>query len=146
MNALRKVFLATVFIMLSLLADAQSTISARLVNLRSDKGLCRICIFDKPQAFRIKAGQPLQCIAVPVRNGVAEASFSNLAPGTYALFVFHDANGNGKFDTNFLGIPKEGYGASRNSLPFAAAPSFENNKLQIASNTITSITIRIRNL
>ena len=33
-------------------------------------------------------------------------------PGTYAVAVHHDANANGAMDSNFLGMPKEGYGVS----------------------------------
>lgn len=49
-------------------------------------------------------------------------------------------------DKNFLGIPKEGYGASKNKLPFASAPDFDDNKFQVLQNTITNLTIRLRNL
>lgn len=34
--------------------------------------------------------------------------------GRYAIFVVHDKNANGKMDKNFLGIPKEPVGMSRN--------------------------------
>lgn len=35
-------------------------------------------------------------------------------PGQYAVFVVYDKNANGKMDKNFLGIPKEPVGMSRN--------------------------------
>jgi uncharacterized protein (DUF2141 family) len=129
-----------------LIGHSQSTIVARMVNLRNDKGVCRVCLFDRPEAFNGKGGTPVQCLQVPVKDRIAEATFSNLPAGTYSVFVFHDANNNSKFDTNFLGIPKEGYGASRNNLPFAAAPSFNSNKITIAPNTVTTLSIRLRNL
>jgi uncharacterized protein (DUF2141 family) len=37
-----------------------------------------------------------------------------LPPGQYAVQVMHDENDNGKFDTNFVGLPIEGYGFSNN--------------------------------
>jgi len=37
---------------------------------------------------------------------------AGIPPGTYAIACYHDENDNGKLDTNFLGIPKEGTGAS----------------------------------
>jgi uncharacterized protein (DUF2141 family) len=39
--------------------------------------------------------------------------FDGLPPGGYALAVIHDENGNKKLDT-FAGIPREGFGFSRN--------------------------------
>ncbi|TCJ14113.1 DUF2141 domain-containing protein [Flaviaesturariibacter flavus] len=126
--------------------QAQCSIVAKMTNLRNDKGVCRVCLFDRPEAFNEKGGSPLRCVVAPVRDRTAEATFANLAPGTYAVFVFHDANNNERFDTNFLGIPKEGYGASRNNLPFAAAPAYNSNKITIADRTITTLHIRLRNL
>lgn len=128
------------------MARAQSSIVAHMVNLRSDKGVCRVCLYDRADAFKGTAGAPLQCREVAVVGGKAEAVFTNLPAGSYALFAFHDANNNRKFDTNFLGIPREGYGASRNNLPFAAAPGFESNKVQLPVNSVLQLTIRFRNL
>jgi uncharacterized protein (DUF2141 family) len=51
--------------------------------------------------------------------------FSNLEPGRYAAVVFHDKNGNGKLDKNFLGVPVEPYGFSNDAEGFLSAPSFE---------------------
>jgi uncharacterized protein (DUF2141 family) len=49
-------------------------------------------------------------------------------------------------DKNFLGIPKEGYGASKNKLPFAAAPSFNENRFAVEHNTTVRLTVKLRYL
>ncbi|RYY41146.1 MAG: DUF2141 domain-containing protein [Chitinophagaceae bacterium] len=127
-------------------ARAQGRIVAQITNIRNDKGVCRVCLFDKADAFKGKEGTPLQCREVGIRNGRAEAVFTDLPQGNYAVFAFHDANNNNKFDTNFLGIPKEGYGASRNHLPFAAAPGFEDNKVFLPAGHEVRLAMRFRNL
>lgn len=124
---------------------AQSGIVANITKFSNNKGVCRACLFDKAEAFAGK-GAPVKCVQVSIINVKAQAVFMDIAPGTYAVSVFHDANNNNEFDTNFLGIPKEGYGASRNNLPFAAAPGFKENSLEIKNNTITTITIKLRYL
>ena len=91
-------------------------------------------------------GKPFVCVQSSVANKKAQLVFENLPAGTYAISVFHDENNNQKMDKNFLGIPKEGYGASKNKLPFASAPDFDDNKFQVLQNTITNLTIRLRNL
>ena len=35
------------------------------------------------------------------------ATIKHVKPGTYAIAVIQDLNGNGKLDRNFLGMPKE---------------------------------------
>lgn len=43
--------------------------------------------------------------SAPADPGGAACRFADVAAGTYAIAVFHDANGNQELDTNFLGIP-----------------------------------------
>ena len=38
--------------------------------------------------------------------------FDNLPPGTYAVGAYHDENNNDHMDTDFLGLPSEGYALS----------------------------------
>ncbi|TLU84766.1 MAG: DUF2141 domain-containing protein [Chlorobium sp.] len=51
--------------------------------------------------------------------------FENVPYGTYAISVAHDENGNGKLDTNFIGIPKEGVGVSNNPKIGIGGPKFD---------------------
>lgn len=138
-----------VITMLFLFVDtgfSQSTIVANITGLKSDKGVCRACLFTNEESFKGGAEQPYQCGIVTIKNNTAQATFNNIAAGSYALFVFHDVNNNNKMDKNFFGIPKEGYGASRNKLPFAAAPNFNDNKFSVENKTIVRLQVKIRNL
>jgi uncharacterized protein (DUF2141 family) len=81
-----------------------------------------------------------------IKNKTSVASFDNVKEGTYALFIFHDANNNNKIDKNFLGMPKEGYGASKNKLPFAAAPKYDENKFDVQEHKTVNLEIQVRNL
>ncbi len=48
----------------------------------------------------------------------------DLIEGVYAVAIFHDENLNSNLDTNFFGIPTEGYGFSNNGL----FPIYNNSK------------------
>ena len=52
-------------------------------------------------------------------------NFSGVTPGRYAVSVFHDENNNGKLATNFVGMPKEGVGASTNAKGHFGPPKFD---------------------
>jgi uncharacterized protein (DUF2141 family) len=129
----------------SLGASAQGRITAEITNFDNNKGVLRACLFDNAAAFGGK-GSPVQCVEVTITNKTARIVFDRVPAGTYAVSVFHDANNNKEFDTNFLGIPSEGYGASRNSLPFAAAPKFNDNKFTVSNGMVTELKIKLRNL
>ena len=54
-------------------------------------------------------------IAERVGRGTYQRSFE-IPPGIYAIKLHIDENENGRLDTNFIGIPKEQYGISNNTL------------------------------
>ena len=122
---------------------AQNRVNVHITNFENNKGSCIVCLYDKASEFNDK-GKPVQCTTVNISNKLTKAAFDNVAPGMYAVMVIHDANNNRKFDTNFLGIPKEGYGASKNKLPFAAAPKFDDNKFAVTDGSQTECVIRLR--
>ena len=68
--------------------------------------------------------------------------FSNLPPGTYAAKVMHDENDNGKLDTNFMGMPIEGYGFSNNP-QLLRKPTFDEAKFDLGAGG-GAITIHLR--
>ena len=125
--------------------SAQGTITVNVSNLKSNNGVTRVCLFDNAAAFNGE-GKPVQCVAVAIINKNATAVFQNIPAGTYAVSVFHDVNNNNKLDVNFLGIPKEGYGASKNKLPFASAPVFAENQFSLSSGGHVQLPIKLRHL
>jgi uncharacterized protein (DUF2141 family) len=125
---------------------SQTNVTADISNIRNDKGVCRACLFNSPSSFKGETGKPFLCVAVPVKNKTTKAVFNNVPVGTYAMFVFHDENSNNKMDKNFMGIPKEGYGASKNKLPFAGAPTFNENKFTVDGKSAIVLQVKMRNL
>jgi uncharacterized protein (DUF2141 family) len=70
--------------------------------------------------------------------------FETLPPGTYAVAVSHDLNGNKIVDTNFVGMPKEAWGVSRNARPTLRAPKFAEASFKIDAGGITRIEIELK--
>ena len=113
---------------LTTLAFAQSSfpgIHVQVLNIRNSTGTVDCALFDSPAGFPIEALlSATNVVVIKVRKTQARCDFDDLPPGTYALAVIHDENMNGKLDTNFLGIPKEGYGFSNGAKSLLGAPSF----------------------
>lgn len=70
--------------------------------------------------------------AAPIREGRAEFRFPDLAPGAYALVLFHDENDNGEIDHNSLGLPTEPLGFSNGLRPglLTGLPSFDKLRFE----------------
>jgi len=80
---------------------------------------------------------------VPISGGNAVTTFENVPAGPFAVSVYHDENGDGKLDTNLVGIPSEAYGFSADASGVFGAPSFEEASLELAAGGSMKITIRV---
>ena len=61
-------------------------------------------------------------------------SLGPVAPGRYSVAVFLDVDGDGEFDQNFFGIPKEPFGFSNDVLGAMGKPSFEIASFEVGAN------------
>lgn len=126
-------------------SDAQGKIVVSITNLVNSKGVCKTCLYDNASSFA-GSGPAIKCVDVPIKKKTATIAFESVPEGNYAIAIFHDENRNNKMDKNFLGVPKEGYGASKNKLPFASAPAFKDNQFELKEKETVHLEIRLRNL
>ena len=73
----------------------------------------------------------------------ATVSFPGLAPGSYAVSVIHDANGNGDIDLNAFGIPTEGWGFSNDARATFGPPSFDAAAVHVGADAPARIEITL---
>ncbi len=119
---------------------AATELTVSVNGLRSADGVVRLALYDRPELFPEK-GKGLK-VVVPARQGEVEAVFDGLKPGRYALALYHDEDGDDKFDRGFLGIPLEGYGFSNDARPFFSPPPFDKAAIEIGENGAT-ISVRM---
>jgi uncharacterized protein (DUF2141 family) len=86
-------------------------------------------------------GNPVKVASIPALSEKVSYTFDNLDSGTYAIKLYHDANNNGKMDTNMFGIPKEGYGFSNNVGKFGE-PDFADAAFELATESNIEIIVR----
>jgi uncharacterized protein (DUF2141 family) len=113
---------------LTVAAEAQdaNTISVPINGLRNSKGAVRCGLFNSANGFP-KPGQQVLAATTPIANQKATCVFTTIPPGTYAVVVFHAENNETGITTNMLGIPKQGYGFSRNPSTLTGAPAFADS-------------------
>ncbi|MCW8164334.1 DUF2141 domain-containing protein [Verminephrobacter aporrectodeae subsp. tuberculatae] len=84
-------------------------------------------------------GKPMAAQTAPMRDGKARLVFPGLAPGHYALRVFADENGNGKLDTNLIGLPTERYGFSNDAKGKFGAPDFDAAAIRVDAADLQAV-------
>jgi uncharacterized protein (DUF2141 family) len=102
-------------------ASSGAPMEIAVSDIRSDKGFVRVSVCPKPNFLK---DCPWSGTA-PAKAGATSVIVRGVPAGRYAVQAFHDEDGNGKLGTNFIGIPREGIGFSRDAMPRLMKPRFD---------------------
>ncbi len=119
-------------------ASGSVTITATVPNVSGTDGDVIFALYDSSEAFASRA--PIATSKSSIANGSSQAIFKDVKPGTYAIVVLHDKNGNERMDFEPSGMPKEDYGASNNKMKMGP-PSFADAKFTVENKSL-DLTIR----
>jgi uncharacterized protein (DUF2141 family) len=126
-------------ISLSLPLRAQHSLSVKVANIEEIKHAIEVCLYSTAEKYMSDA---VSCEFLPVKSKNLSYTFDNLSNGTYAIVIFHDLNGNGDLDTNWMKIPKEPYGFSNNPSTTFGPPSFEETSFIVKGNTSVEVKLK----
>ncbi len=111
-------------------AAEPGTLDLELTGLRSQKGVVQVCLTRDAARFP-------ECDKLALRTMAAAQPLlriEGLAAGSYAVSLFHDENRNGRLDTT-MGIPREGFGFSRNPPIRFGPPKFDAARFTVGAGT-----------
>src|SRR5262245_1062657 len=111
-------------------APQGSVIHVDVVGLRNNNGRVFCALYASAEGFPKDNQKAIRRDNSSISEKKAVCEFSGIEHGTYAVSVFHDENSNGKLDTNFLGIPREGVGASNDARGRMGPPKFDGAQFQ----------------
>lgn len=111
---------------------AAGILTVRVSELRSNDGQVGCALYRSAEGFPTDPSKAAQMRWCPIKERTSTCSFDPIPAGTYAVACFHDENGNGKLDRNFLGIPKEGTVASNHAKGSMGPPSFDKAKFSFS--------------
>lgn len=112
----------------------------RMEDVKKANGDILIAIFPSEKGFPFERHQAIALLRASSDKGNTEV-ITSLPLGRYAVALFQDANRDGKLNTNFLGMPKEGYGVSNNAINVFSAPRYEEAAFVHNGKTVLSITM-----
>jgi uncharacterized protein (DUF2141 family) len=111
---------------------------------RVTTGKLYVSIYKNQDSF-LKIGKETATNVVRVnKNDTAIATcFSGLAPGWYAVALYHDEDDNGKMNSGIFGIPLEPYGLSNNFRPRMSYPRFDQCSFYVPDTSEKDIAIAL---
>jgi uncharacterized protein (DUF2141 family) len=130
-----------VIALLTALTSKATDLTVTCEKIRGTAGTIRIEL-DSTAASWDNKSPPAYTADVKAATPSVTYTFRNIPPGIYAIGIFHDENDNGKLDTNFLGVPREGFGFSNNPT-FLRKPTFKESSFEI-TEPAAQVTVRLR--
>jgi uncharacterized protein (DUF2141 family) len=107
-------------------ATGSASVNVALGGVAGQKGVLMGAICN--QASFLK---DCQYFAVQPALAGGVLKFPGVAPGSYAVMVYHDENLNGKLDKAANGMPLEGWGFSRNARGRYGPPAFDDARIEV---------------
>ena len=123
-------------------STSEATLKIKFTGIRNSKGLIAIGINSSPEGWPRKPHMDPNWKKINIVDGVFIATVENLPYGTYAISVLDDENSNLEMEM-FMGIPKEGWGFSKNPPFKLSAPKFDECSFRL-DQPLKQITIDLR--
>lgn len=118
-------------------------LAVEISGLNKSQGQVCLNLFNSSDGFPSDRDEAVQTICIDTaEDAPLVATFEDLNPGSYAVSVFHDANSDNEFNRNFVGMPSEGFGFSRNPAALTGPPEF-GEAVFLVAGTETRIEVEL---
>ena len=115
-------------------AQSNTKLIVKVSHINSSKGTINVAVFNSEEDFLNQAFMEQKKDAKPDK---LVFEFIGLPEGEYTVGVIHDENENGELDKNFIGIPLEPYGISKEGKSNFGPPDYEKALFTIDNSNVT---------
>lgn len=136
---IKTVSIIVLLLSFSLSLSAQHKLKIVIQDLENNTGVVHLELLDEDENH-------FKGYTEKIINNESIIIIDSLKTGKYAFRYIHDENNNKEMDTNWLGIPKEGYGFSNNASGTFGPPKFSKTLFIVKSDTTMLCTPNYINL
>ncbi|NME66365.1 DUF2141 domain-containing protein [Flammeovirga aprica] len=122
-----------------LFAQTQSKIELKVEGLRNTKGHILVQVVDKDLASIVELKQKIE-------EDIVKISIPDVKPGVYGIRICHDEDNNDEMTSNWIGIPKEGFGYSWDKKVKMKEPDFEEYAFTLEKENDALVNIKLQYL
>lgn len=120
------------------IAASATELVVRVTGVTAPTGRIGCSLFTGPAGFPMDT-TGMRVVWLPADPKGVSCRFADVPTGAYAVAIVHDTNGNGRVDTNFVGLPTEQWGVSRNVRPGLRAPRFDEASIRLAAGAEATV-------
>jgi uncharacterized protein (DUF2141 family) len=125
-------------------AEPTTKLTVVVNGIRHQKGEICLRVYASEKGFPMSDTSEVQSGCTKITGKSVTKHFYGLKPGKYAVAIVDDQNGNRKLDTDFFGIPKEGFGISNNPTVSIQTgnPKFNKSSFTVTKDTTINISVK----
>lgn len=125
-------------------AESTSELTVIVNGIRHQSGEICMRIYASEKGFPLSNSSEIQSGCTQINGNTAKKVFTGLKPGTYAVAVIDDQNGDQKLNRDFFGIPQEGFGISNNPTVSiqTGMPKFRHSSFVVNKDTTININLK----
>ena len=132
-----RITFATGLLLIQPLALADTDVTVEIHGIDKHEGSIVVRLYDSKKSWLKDAAHETSMeLDAAAAGDVVEIPMS-VPAGEYAVHVYHDLDANGKMKTNFIGIPKEPTGVSRDAKGKMGPPKFKDAVLTVGTDAMT---------
>lgn len=124
--------------------QATGQVIVEIVGLHSDKGRVLVALYCGEAGFPGEIKKACASQVTRTQGKRARLVFDGIAAGEFAVSMFHDENANATLDRNFLGIPKEGWGTSRDAKASFGPPSYSDARVLLRAGERKQVIVHVQ--
>ena len=118
-------------------------IHVHVKGIRNAQGTMKVVLYGPDSSTFLVKGKKADKEREPAEEGAMTLCVAAREKGQYAVVVYHDENDNHKFDRNWIGLPTEGFGVSKDPTLFLAPPSFDEAAFDV-NGELTHVEVTIQ--
>lgn len=130
--ALTAAVAAAALLSFATIAHGETCVDVEVQNLRPGQGPLMVAAYLDAASFRKTSASEKQ---VQVITETQQVQLCGLNGESVAIALYQDLNGNGRLDTNLLGIPSEPWGSS-GKFSALSAPTWETARVPLGTDKI----------
>jgi uncharacterized protein (DUF2141 family) len=114
-----------------------------LTGFRNNVGQARLVVFLSADGFPEDSKRAARSGQAGIVGRKAVVKFASVPAGRFAVAVLHDEDGDAAMKKNFLGVPQEGFGFSRNPHIGLSAPDFDECAVELPPGGSVRVEIKM---
>lgn len=113
-------------------------LTLKVKNIGETIGQMCIAIYGSEDDYKDNKNQ-IWADCISVSSTTFEYIIEDLPKGRYMISIFHDLDSNEELNTNWIGMPKEPFGFSKDAKGKMGPPKFENASFELNEDLETTI-------